>query len=209
MLNKSNTYFVFKRTMDIMISYVLLLVLFPLFIIIELLIMSIMGRPIFFKHKRPGLNCKPFILYKFRTMTQAKDQYGNLLTDAERTTRIGKFLRASSLDELPELINVLKGEMSLIGPRPLLMEYLDHYSVDQLRRHDVRPGITGLAQISGRQIISFSRRLELDLWYVDNCSFKVDLKILILTIPRVFLSRGVIIGQDVKEVDDLGLSQPK
>jgi lipopolysaccharide/colanic/teichoic acid biosynthesis glycosyltransferase len=139
-------------------------------------------------------------------MTDVHDTDGNLLSDADRLTPLGRFLRSTSLDELPELFNVLKGDMSLIGPRPLLMEYLDRYTPEQARRHDVRPGITGLAQISGRQEISFSQRLAYDIEYIDNMSLVLDLRILIITIRQVFNRSGVIPGQDVADVDDIGLS---
>jgi len=161
---------------------------------------------VLFRQQRPGLHGQPFTPYKFRTMTDARDAQGNLLPDAERLTPLGRFLRSTSLDELPELVNVLKGEMSLVGPRPLLMAYLDRYTPEQNRRHEVRPGITGWSQINGRQGIPFSKRLELDCWYVDHQSFLLDLRILLLTIPQVFRAQGVILGQKVEEVDDLNLS---
>jgi sugar transferase EpsL len=165
------------------------------------------GSPVIFCQQRPGLNGKPFMMYKFRTMTEDRDAAGKLLQDADRLTPFGRFLRSTSLDELPELINVLKGEMSLVGPRPLLMEYLDKYTVTQSRRHEVRPGITGWAQVNGRQNVKFSKRFEYDVWYVDHQSLFLDLKILFLTFFRVLKSDGVKSGQDVKEIDDLGLSK--
>jgi sugar transferase EpsL len=139
-------------------------------------------------------------------MTDARDAQGRLLPDAERLPPFGRFLRSTSLDELPELWNVLRGDMSLVGPRPLLMQYLERYTPEQARRHDVRPGITGWAQINGRQTILFSKRLELDVWYVDHVSPSLDFKIILLSIPRAIVSQGVVLGQDVSEVDDLGLS---
>jgi len=161
---------------------------------------------VLFRQQRPGLGGRPFAIYKFRTMTDARDQQGQLLPDAERLTPFGRFLRSTSLDELPELWNVLQGDMSLVGPRPLLMQYLSRYTPEQARRHEVRPGITGWAQVNGRQTILFSKRLELDIWYVDHVSLSLDLKIILLTIPRAIASHGVVLGQEVTEVDDLGLS---
>ncbi len=195
-----------KRILDVLISLPALVILSPLMGGIALLVRWRMGAPVLFRQRRPGLNGKPFTLYKFRSMTDARDAEGNLLPDAERLTALGRFLRKTSLDELPELFNVIKGEMSLVGPRPLLMAYLDRYTPEQFRRHEVRPGITGWAQINGRQTIPFSRRLALDVWYVDHLSLGLDLKILALTIPRALQSRGVVLGQEVAEVDDLGLS---
>ena len=195
-----------KRVLDVLISLPALVIFSPLMGGIALLVRWRMGAPVLFRQRRPGLNGKPFTLYKFRSMTDARDAEGNLLPDAERLTTLGRFLRKTSLDELPELFNVVKGEMSLVGPRPLLMVYLDRYTPEQFRRHEVRPGITGWAQINGRQTIPFSRRLELDVWYVDHLSLGLDLKILALTIPRALQSQGVVLGQEVGEVDDLGLS---
>ncbi len=149
------------------------------------------GRPIFFRQVRPGLNGKPFIMYKFRTMTNERDGDGNLLPDDRRLTSFGRFLRSTSLDELPELINVLKGEMSLVGPRPLLMEYLPLYSTEQFRRHEVKPGITGWAQVNGRNAISWEDKFKFDVWYVDNQSFWLDIKILWMTLVKVFKREGI------------------
>jgi len=150
-----------------------------------------LGAPILFRQKRPGLHGKPFLMFKFRTMTDARDKRGNLLSDAERLTPFGRFLRSTSLDELPELFNVLKGEMSLIGPRPLLMQYLDRYTPEQMRRHEARPGITGWAQINGRNAITWEEKFALDVWYVDNFSFFLDLKILLLTVFKILKREGV------------------
>jgi len=150
-----------------------------------------LGAPVFFKQTRPGLYGKPFQMIKFRTMTNARDDHGALLPDAERLTAFGRFLRSSSLDELPELWNVFKGEMSLVGPRPLLMEYLPLYSKEQARRHEARPGITGWAQVNGRNAISWEDKFLLDVWYVDNQSFRLDIKILILTIWKVLVRTGI------------------
>lgn len=196
-----------KRGIDLVGSIFGLLVASPVMIPTALAIRITMGRPIFFRQVRPGLKGVPFTLIKFRTMRNLKGPGGEALPDAERLTGLGRFLRKSSLDELPELWNVVKGDMSLVGPRPLLMGYLSVYSPEQARRHEVRPGITGLAQISGRQDIPFSRRLELDVWYVDHWSVGLDLKILMLTIVRMIRTTGVRPGQDVRDVDDLGLSQ--
>jgi len=150
-----------------------------------------MGYPVIFKQKRPGLNGKTFNFYKFRTMTNEKDENGNLLADKDRLTSFGKFLRKTSLDELPSLWNVLKGDMSLVGPRPLLMEYLPLYSDKQMRRHEVKPGITGWAQINGRNAISWEEKFKLDIWYVDNQSFWFDIKIIFLTIWKVLKREGI------------------
>jgi len=150
-----------------------------------------MGSPSLFKQTRPGLNAKPFNIYKFRTMTNARGKKGYLLPEAERLTRFGKWLRSTSLDELPELWNVLKGDMSLVGPRPLLMQYLDRYTPEQARRHEVKPGITGWAQVNGRNAITWEEKFALDVWYVDNCSFLLDLKIILLTIIKVIKRQGI------------------
>jgi lipopolysaccharide/colanic/teichoic acid biosynthesis glycosyltransferase len=150
-----------------------------------------LGTPVFFRQQRPGLHGKPFRMVKFRTMTDARDAQGNLLPDAERLTRFGKFLRSSGLDELPELWNVVKGDMSLVGPRPLLMQYLDRYTPEQARRHEVRPGVTGWAQVNGRNAISWEQKFAYDLWYVDNLSFWLDLKILWLTVRKIIVREGI------------------
>lgn len=195
-----------KRIFDLLATICLLPFLFPLILLIGIVVRVKMGSPVIFRQQRPGFKGKPFTMYKFRSMTFSHDDKGQLLPDVERLTPLGSFLRKSSLDELPEFFNVLKGDMSLVGPRPLLMEYLDKYSPEQASRHDVRPGITGLTQISGRQDIPFSKRLEYDAWYVKNRNFKLDIKILLLTLVRVFRQEGVRPGQEVCEVDDVGLS---
>ena len=195
-----------KRLVDLLIAISASVILLPVFAILAVSIRFKLGSPVLFRQQRPGLYGKPFTLYKFRTMTDDRDEAGNLLPDRDRLTAFGRFLRSTSLDELPELWNVIKGEMSLVGPRPLLMEYLDRYTSEQMRRHNVRPGITGWAQIHGRQTIPFSKRIELDLWYIDNFNFKLDIFILISTIRQAIFSSGVILGQDVSEVDDLGLA---
>jgi sugar transferase EpsL len=150
-----------------------------------------LGRPVFFRQQRPGLHGKPFVMYKFRTMRDLHDADGKPLPDAQRLTRFGRFLRSTSLDELPELINVLKGEMSLVGPRPLLMQYLDRYTAEQMRRHDVKPGITGWAQVNGRNATTWERRFALDVWYVDNWSFTLDLKIIAMTFQKSITREGI------------------
>jgi len=180
-----------KRVFDFVLSSVALLVLFPVIIIVVVLIAFNMGRPVIFKQVRPGLEGRTFKMSKFRTMTDAKDDQGKLLPDSERLTAFGQFLRSSSLDELPGLWCVLKGDMSLVGPRPLLVEYLPLYSDEQAKRHDVRPGITGWAQVNGRNAISWDDKFKLDVWYVENQSFWLDIKILLLTVKKVFVREGI------------------
>lgn len=179
------------RFFDIIISFLLLVLLFPLLIIISILVKYKLGSPILFKQSRPGQNSKPFLILKFRTMVNLTDSYGNQLSDNERLTSFGGFLRSSSMDELPELWNVLIGEMSLVGPRPLLMEYLPLYSINHNRRHKVKPGMTGWAQINGRNSVSWKEKLDMDVWYVENKSFLLDLKILFLTFFRVINRDGI------------------
>lgn len=198
-------YLVVKRLIDVIGAGLGLIVLAPILIILSIAILIQMGSPVFFKHQRPGYKGKPFEMIKFRTMRKPKDDENMYLTDAERVTRLGNFLRNYSLDELPELFNVLKGDMSLVGPRPLLMEYLDIYTDEQARRHDVKPGITGWAQVNGRQNITFSKRFEYDVWYSDNMSFVLDIKILFITLIKVFTNDGVDTGQSFNEVDDVGV----
>ena len=181
MVYKKNIKFLF----DFIISLLLLLVCLPIIFVLSVLVYFKLGSPILFRQARPGMQGKSFIMYKFRSMTSEKDENGELLPDSKRLTRFGKFLRSTSLDELPELINVLKGEMSLVGPRPLLTHYLELYSPEQARRHDVKPGITGLAQINGRNNLGWQDRFEMDVWYVDNLSFMLDLRIVFKTIYRV------------------------
>ncbi len=168
-----------------------LLLLWPLMLVLALLIRWKMGPPALFRQQRPGRNGEPFILLKFRTMKDANGADGQPLPDAERLTPLGEFVRRSSLDELPQLLNVLRGDMSLVGPRPLLMEYLPLYSARQARRHEVRPGITGWAQVNGRNALRWPDRLEMDVWYVDNRSFLLDMKILLLTVERVLARSGI------------------
>ncbi|MBN1305669.1 MAG: sugar transferase [Anaerolineales bacterium] len=180
-----------KRLIDLLVILFGLVIIAPLILLISVLVCIYNGRPILFRQQRPGYKGVPFFIYKFRTMTDDRDSYGNLLPDADRITLLGRFLRASSMDELPELLNVLRGEMSLVGPRPLLMEYLDLYSREQMRRHDVLPGITGWAQINGRNDITWQEKFALDLWYVDHRNFWLDIKILFLTIWKVIKREGV------------------
>lgn len=180
-----------KRAMDIFVSLFLLIVLAPLMIVLALAVRLRLGAPVFYSQVRPGLHGSLLRMYKFRTMTNEKNERGELLPDAQRLSRFGRFLRASSLDELPALWNVLKGEMSLVGPRPLLVEYLPLYSAEQNRRHEVRPGVTGWAQVNGRNRLSWQKKFELDVWYVDNQSFIVDIKILVMTLVRVFQRRDI------------------
>ncbi|AWM93519.1 sugar transferase [Pseudomonas sp. 31-12] len=180
-----------KRLFDIVASVAGLIVLSPVIVLVAYLIRKRLGSPILFRQVRPGLGGKPFEMVKFRTMRDALDANGNPLPDSERMTDFGRFLRSSSLDELPELWNVLKGDMSLVGPRPLLMEYLPLYDIIQVRRHDARPGVTGWAQINGRNALSWEEKFKLDVWYVDNQSLWLDLKIIFLTVKKVLIRDGI------------------
>lgn len=180
-----------KRLLDVALSAIALLVLSPLMLLAAAGVRIALGSPVIFRHLRPGLNGELFTLMKFRTMRDARDANGDLQSDAERLTAFGRFLRRTSLDELPELINVLKGDMSLVGPRPLLPEYLPLYSSEQRRRHDVRPGLTGWAQINGRNTATWAQKFSCDVWYVDNQSVLLDLKILAATIRMVLTGEGV------------------
>jgi len=181
----------FKRILDIVIASTVILITAPLIIIISVLLFIQNKGAVFFYQERPGFREKPFFIIKFRTMTDERDKAGNLLPDVDRITSVGQFARKYSLDELPQLINVLKGDMSLIGPRPLLFKYIPLYSKEQLRRHNVRPGITGWAQVNGRNSISWSKKFELDVYYVDNVSLSLDFKIFWLTILKVIKREGV------------------
>lgn len=176
---------------DLFASITLLIVLLPVMLLISILIWLYDGSPLFFKQLRPGLHGRPFMLVKFRTMLNQNDKSGDLLNDDERLTGLGKILRKTSLDELPELVNVITGQMSLVGPRPLLMEYLELYSEEQMRRHTIKPGITGWAQVNGRNAISWEEKFRLDCWYVDNQSLLLDIKILLLTVVKVFQGEGI------------------
>ncbi|MGO1057701.1 sugar transferase [Planococcus sp. FY231025] len=180
-----------KRAFDIVISFILLVSLSPIIILTEFLILIYIGRPVLFKQQRPGINGIPFYLYKFRSMNDERDENGNLLSDDVRLTSLGKVIRKLSLDELPQLWNVFKGDMSFVGPRPLLMEYISLYNETQMRRHEVPPGITGWAQVNGRNTITWEKKFEYDVWYVDNQSFLLDMKILIMTVMKVFKSEGI------------------
>ena len=180
-----------KRMLDFILSLIALIVLSPLMIIIGILVRIKLGRPVIFKQKRPGKNEKIFTLYKFRTMTDEKDEQGNLLADEKRLTKFGKFLRSTSLDELPELWNILKGEMAIVGPRPLLVEYLPLYNEEQKHRHDIKPGLTGLAQISGRNAIQWEEKFKEDIEYVNNITFIQDKKIILKTFIKVFKKDGI------------------
>jgi undecaprenyl phosphate N,N'-diacetylbacillosamine 1-phosphate transferase len=183
--------FIIKRFIDIAISCVLLILLIPVFIIILVFIIFYNKDIPFFIQRRPGKYLNNFSVLKFKTMNDAKDESGELLPDSLRLTKVGRFIRKTSLDELPQLINVLKGDMSLVGPRPLLVEYLPLYNEHQKRRHEVKPGITGWAQVNGRNTISWQEKFDLDVWYVDHCSFGLDMKILWLTILKVFKREGI------------------
>ena len=182
----------FKRLIDFIIVFCVLVVIWPILLVVTLwLHFANKGTGAFFMQERPGKGGKVFKVIKFKTMTDERDADGNLLPDADRLTNVGRFVRSTSIDELPQLINVLKGDMALIGPRPLLVQYLPLYSKEQARRHDVRPGITGWAQVNGRNAISWMKKFELDVWYVDHCSFLLDVKIIFLKIKKVFVREGI------------------
>ncbi|HVN96705.1 MAG TPA: sugar transferase [Syntrophorhabdaceae bacterium] len=180
-----------KRAFDTALSFIALIVFCLPMVLIALIIRFSMGGPVFFKQERPGYRGRPFIIRKFRTMSFDRDSNGKVLCDTERLTGLGKFMRRYSLDELPQLINVLKGDLSFVGPRPLLMEYLPRYSVEQARRHEVKPGITGWAQVNGRNAISWEEKFKLDVWYVDHQSFSLDMKIIWLTLIKVLKREGI------------------
>jgi len=180
-----------KRTFDFIASLLGLILLSPLLVVLSLLVWAKLGRPVLFSQVRPGLDGEPFRMYKFRTMSNETDENGNLLSNEDRMTRFGSFLRSASLDELPELFNVLKGDMSLVGPRPLLIEYIPYFTNDQKRRHELKPGITGWAQVNGRNAIGWEKKLELDIWYVNNRTLWLDLKILYLTVKKVIIKDGI------------------
>lgn len=180
-----------KRALDLILTLPAILFLSPLLVVLYAIVRWKLGSPVFFRQQRPGLQGQPFTMFKFRSMTDARDEEGNLLPDAERLPPFGRFLRGTSLDELPELLNVLKGEMSLVGPRPLLMQYLPRYTVQQARRHEMRPGITGWAQVNGRNAISWGKKFDLDVWYVDHCSLWLDIRVLWLTVLKVVQREGI------------------
>ena len=184
--------FFLKRLIDFIVVFGVLVIIWPILLIMTLwLNFANRGAGAFYTHERPGQYGKIFKVIKFKTMTDERDENGDLLPDEKRLTKIGKFIRSTSVDELPQLFNVLKGDMSLIGPRPLLPQYLPLYSKEQARRHEVRPGITGWAQVNGRNAISWTKKFELDVWYVDHCSFLLDLKIIFLTVKKVFVREGI------------------
>lgn len=185
---------VIKRCLDFLLSLIAIIVLSPVYLIVALLVKTKLGSPILFKQERPGKNEKIFKMYKFRTMTDEKDSNGELLPDEVRLTSFGKFLRSTSLDELPELFNILKGNMSIVGPRPLLVKYLPLYNEEQKHRHDVLPGLTGWAQVNGRNAISWEKKFEYDIWYTQNISFILDVKILLMTVKKVFVKEGISSG---------------
>jgi len=180
----------FKRLLDVFCAFAAILLFSWLYVFVGALVRLNLGKPIIFKQQRPGLDGKVFNLYKFRTMTNATDSSGKLLSEDERATKFGRFLRSTSLDELPELFNVLKGNMSLVGPRPLMTRYLPYYTENESRRHEVLPGLTGWAQVNGRNAVAWDKRLQLDVWYVDHCSLSLDLKIIVLTILKVVKREG-------------------
>ncbi|MCP1160723.1 sugar transferase [Bacillus infantis] len=180
-----------KRPMDFTLSLIAIIVLSPIFLLVTILVRTKLGSPVLFKQRRPGLNEEIFMMYKFRTMTDIRDKNGVLLPDSVRLTKFGRLLRSTSLDELPELFNILKGDMSIIGPRPLLVQYLTLYNNHQKRRHEVRPGLSGLAQVNGRNTICWEDKFNLDVQYVDNVSFSEDWKIILLTIKKVFIREGI------------------
>lgn len=180
-----------KRLLDIFFSLIFVVFFWWLYLLIAVLVRILLGKPILFQQQRPGKDGKIFTLYKFRTMTEAKDAQGNLLSDEKRLTRFGRFLRSSSLDELPEILMILRGDMSLIGPRPLLVKYLPLYNAHQRRRHEVKPGLTGYAQVNGRNSVSWEEKFDMDVWYVDHVSLSLDLKILYLTVIKVLKRDGI------------------
>ncbi|MFB3902794.1 MAG: sugar transferase [Acidobacteriota bacterium] len=180
-----------KRAIDVALSASSLVLLSPLLAVLAILVRLLLGSPVLFRQERPGLNGRAFTLYKFRTMLESRDSEGRYLPDGDRLTRFGRFLRSTSLDELPELLNVFKGDMSIVGPRPLLMQYLGRYTPEQTRRHEVRPGITGWAQVNGRNAISWDQKFSLDVWYVDRISLCLDLRIVALTVWKIVKRDGI------------------
>jgi sugar transferase EpsL len=180
-----------KRVFDLTSSFFGLILLSPVLLMLVILVWLKIGHPIFYRQQRPGYKGKPFLINKFRSMTDARDSDGDLLPDSERLTKLGRFLRSSSLDELPEIINILRGEMSWVGPRPLLMQYLERYTPEQMRRHDVLPGVTGWAQVNGRNALSWHEKFRLDVWYVDHWSFWLDIRILLISVGKVLRREGI------------------
>ena len=196
-----------KRTFDILVCLAALLLLWPVLLVLAVLVRVKLGPPALFRQQRPGLHGRPFTMLKFRTMTDARDTQGNLLPDGERLSSFGRSLRSTSLDELPELINVLAGDMSLVGPRPLLMRYLDRYTPEQMRRHEVRPGITGWAQVNGRNAITWDQKFALDIWYVDHHSLRLDMRILWLTVRNVLRREGISQAGEATMEEFLGTTE--
>lgn len=199
----------FKRVIDFTIALIVLLVIWPILLIIYIwLTIANKGAGAIFYQERPGKDEKIFRVMKFKSMTDERDAEGKLLPDSKRLTRIGRFVRTTSIDELPQLINVLKGDMALIGPRPLLPEYLPLYTKEQARRHEVRPGITGWAQVNGRNFLPFSKRFEMDVWYVDHCTIWTDLKIIVMSVKNVLLRKDISVGNNIsRDADDLGFTK--
>ncbi len=198
-------YKITKRALDLVIALTALVVLSPLLVVVAVLVRVRLGSPILFKQVRPGLHAKPFTMLKFRTMLDANDEHGNPLPDDQRLTNFGKLLRSTSLDELPELWNIVCGHMSLVGPRPLLMRYLDRYTPEQARRHEVRPGLTGWAQINGRNAITWEQKFNLDVWYVTNASLQIDLKVLRSTIKSVLVRENISDQESSTMTEFIGL----
>lgn len=187
----------FKRLIDFILSLIALIILSPILLILAILVRIKLGSPVIFKQERPGLNEKIFTLYKFRTMTDAKDEHGNLLPDEIRLTKFGKLLRSTSLDELPELFNILKGDMAIVGPRPLLVSYLPYYKDEERKRHNVRPGLTGWAQINGRNAVNWEDRFKMDNEYVNDLSLFFDIKIIIKTVSKVIKKSDILVGKEI------------
>ena len=198
-----------KRILDLFAALAVVIILSPLLLAVAVIVRMFLGSPILFRQVRPGYRAQPFMCLKFRTMTDMRDAQGQLLSDAERLTPLGRFLRSTSLDELPELVNVIRGEMSLVGPRPLLMQYLDRYTAEQMRRHDVKPGVTGWAQINGRNSASWEQKFAYDVWYVENQSFWLDLKILTLTPGKILKREGISNGAHVTMPEFMGYKRQK
>ncbi|MDN4605931.1 sugar transferase [Sporosarcina highlanderae] len=190
-----------KRPMDFILSLIAIIVLSPVLLVVAVLVRTKLGSPVLFKQKRPGLNEENFIMYKFRTMTVESDENGELLPDSVRLTKFGRFLRSTSLDELPGLFNILKGDMSIVGPRPLLVRYLPYYTFEEAHRHDVRPGLTGLAQVSGRNLLRWEEKFQKDLEYVDKCNFSLDVIIILLTFKKV-IKRDDIVSSETINLGD-------
>ena len=198
----------FKRLIDFILSLIALIVLSPILLIVAILVRTKLGSPVIFKQERPGLNEKIFTLYKFRTMTDAKDEQGNLLSDDIRLTKFGKLLISTSLDELPELFNILKGDMSIVGPRPLMTRYLPYYTEEERARHSIRPGMTGYAQVKGRNSLTWDEKFKYDLYYVNHVTFLVDIKVILDTIKIVINHEGISLG-DLGNLDDYRDIQPR